>query len=195
MMFTPSPLKEPDTRTIAACTCGRVEIEASGPPIISVVCYCDDCQEGANRIEALPGAARILDTAGGSAYVAYRKDRVTCTRGAALLTPYKVRATSVTNRVVASCCNSAMLLNFDDGKHWVDIYRERIRGAAPPAQMHLCTRFERAVYDGPRDVPRYRGYPFKFVAKLIKARLAMSLARIVSRKPPRDSRAFKQPRR
>ena len=64
MMFTPSPLKEPDTRTIAACTCGRVGVEASGPPIISVVCHCDDCQEGANRIEALPGAARILTQQG-----------------------------------------------------------------------------------------------------------------------------------
>jgi hypothetical protein len=167
----------PSTKMIAACACGSVEIEASGAPIVSAVCYCDDCQEGARHIETLPGAAPILDPAGGSAYVVYRKDRVTCIKGAALLEPHKIRATSVTNRVVARCCNSAMLLNFDDGKHWVDIYRERIRGPAPPAQMHMCTRFARPVDDNPDDVPRYRGYPFKFVAKLIKARLAMSLAR------------------
>jgi hypothetical protein len=164
-------------KMIAACTCGRVEIEASGPPIVSAVCYCDDCQEGARRIEGLPGAARILDAAGGSAYVVYRKDRVTCTKGAALLAPHKIRETSATNRVVATCCNSAMLMNFDDGKHWVDIFRERIRGAAPPAQMHMCTRFAQPVDDNQEDVPRYRGYPFKLLAKLVKARLAMSLAR------------------
>lgn len=165
------------TKMIAACTCGSVEIEASGAPIVSAICYCDDCQEGARRIEALPGAARILDAAGGSAYVVYRRDRVMCTKGAALLEPHKIRATSATNRVVATCCNSAMLLNFDDRKHWVDIYRNRIRGQAPPAQMHMCTRFAQPEHHIPSDVPRYKGYPFKLVAKLIKARLAMSMAR------------------
>jgi hypothetical protein len=30
----------------ASCACGSVELEASGAPITSVVCYCDDCQEG-----------------------------------------------------------------------------------------------------------------------------------------------------
>lgn len=167
----------PHTKMIAACACGSVEIEASGAPIVSAVCYCDDCQEGGRRIEALPRAARILDAAGGSAYVVYRKDRVTCTKGAVLLEPHKIRATSVTNRVVATCCNSAMLLNFDDWKHWVDIYRERIRGPTPPPEMHLCTRFARPVDGSPDDLPRYRGYPLKLLAKLLKARLAMSLAR------------------
>ena len=108
--------------------------------------------------------------------MAYRKDRVTCTRGAALLTPYKVRATSVTNRVVASCCNSAMLLNFDDGKHWVDIYRERIRGAAPPAQMHLCTRFEASGLRRPTRRAPLSGLPLQICGEAVEARLAMSLA-------------------
>lgn len=168
---------------IAVCACGSVEIQASGEPIVSAVCYCDDCQEGAHRLEALPGAARILDAAGGSAYVVYRKDRVTCIRNAPLLRPHKLRATSATNRVVAACCNSAMLLNFDDWKHWVDIYRERIRGPAPPVQMHMCTRFARPVDTGPIDVPRYEGYPFSLLPKLIGARVAMSLAPKQSSRP------------
>jgi len=154
-----------------------VEIEAAGAPIISAVCYCDDCQEGARRIEALPGAAPMLDPAGGTAYVVYRKDRITYRRGAALLQPYKIRPDSATNRMVATCCNSPMLLNFDDRKHWVDLYRARIRGAAPPARMHVCTRFQLPGGVTSRDVPRYEGYPVRFLALLLKARLAMSLER------------------
>ena len=40
----------------ATCACGRVELEAFGKPIVSTVCYCDDCQKGADQIEALPNA-------------------------------------------------------------------------------------------------------------------------------------------
>ncbi len=36
----------------ASCACGSVELEASGAPITSVVCYCDDCQEGS--VDILP---------------------------------------------------------------------------------------------------------------------------------------------
>jgi glycosidase len=41
----------------SSCTCGRVRCQAIGAPIVSLVCYCDDCQEGARNIEALPNAA------------------------------------------------------------------------------------------------------------------------------------------
>jgi hypothetical protein len=179
-MMASSRLKTPDNGMIAACICGGVEIEVVGTPITSVVCYCDDCQEGARQIEALPGAPAILDATGGSAYLVYRKDRVSCSKGAALLKPLKIRATSVTNRVIAACCNSAMLLNFDDSKHWIDIYRERVRGTAPPTQMHMCTRFKRPVHEVPHGIPGYSGYPVKFLAQLAKARVVMSLARILS---------------
>ena len=57
-------------------------------------------------------------SAGGTAYVVYRKDRVKCSRGNQFLQGYKIKEKSPTNRVVATCCNSAMFLNFDDGKHW-----------------------------------------------------------------------------
>ena len=39
-----------DDRTVS-CSCGSVELEAIGAPIVSVVCYCDDCQEGSSQIE------------------------------------------------------------------------------------------------------------------------------------------------
>src|SRR5258708_3443700 len=102
-----------DTLT-ASCACGSVAFEARGTPIASAICYCDDCQQGSRQIEALPNAPRAQDLDGGTAYILYRKDRVACARGASLLRSLKIREKSATNRVIASCCNSAMVLNFDD---------------------------------------------------------------------------------
>ena len=162
---------------VASCACGSVEIHATGDPIVSVACYCDDCQEGSRQIEALPGAASIRGADGGTEYLAYRKDRIKCPKGAAFLQSRKIRQTSVTNRVVANCCNSAMYLNFDDGKCWVDIYRSRVKGNAPPVRMRICTKFLPAGRDIPKDVPSYAGYPVKFLAKLLAAWMAMLLQR------------------
>jgi hypothetical protein len=167
----------PKNDLTASCACGRVELEAIGAPITSVVCYCDDCQEGSRQIEALPDAGPVQDTDGGTAYIVYRKDRVKCSRGAPLLKSYKIREKSATNRVVASCCNSAMFLNFDDGKHWVSMHRARFQGDLLPLQMRICTKFKPENGDAPSDVPRYSGFPLKFLAKLLAARIAMMIDR------------------
>jgi hypothetical protein len=166
-----------DRQLTAACACGRVVIEASGTPITTLVCYCDNCQEGGRRIEALPHAPAVLEVDGGSAYVVYRKDRLRCTSGSDLLRPQRIRADSVTNRVLATCCNSAMYLNFDDGKHWVDIYRSRVRGEAPPLQFRVCTRFRPDPGSAARDMPSFPGYPTRLLVPLLTARLAMLLGR------------------
>jgi len=175
-------LASPKKRTIAACSCGSVELEASGIPITSVVCYCDDCQTGSRHIESLPNAAPVLDPDGGTAYIVYRKDRIRCSRGAALLKSYKIRTESVTNRVFAACCNSAMFVNFDDSKHWVDVYRARLRGEVPPVQMRVCTKFRRAASEIPHDAPSYPMWSYRFLAKLLFARLAMGLAAFTQRR-------------
>jgi hypothetical protein len=161
----------------ASCSCGSVELEAIGAPIISAVCYCDDCQEGSRQIEALPNASSVQDPDGGTAYILYRKDRVKCTRGTLLLKSHKIREKSATNRVIATCCNSAMFLSFDDGKHWVDVYRSRFKGDIPPLQIRICTKFKPENGDLPSDVPGYSSYPLKFLAKLVAARIAMLLHR------------------
>jgi hypothetical protein len=158
----------------ARCSCGSVELEAVGAPIAGVVCYCDDCQEGARQIEALPDASSVRDPDGGTAYLLYRKDRVDCLRGAQLLQGYKVREKSVTNRVVATCCNSAMFLNFEKG-HWLSVYRARFRGDVPPLQMRIQTKFKPENSKVPNDVPSYSTFPLMFVAKLVAARIAMLL--------------------
>jgi hypothetical protein len=43
----------------ATCSCGGVELNAVGRPIVSAVCYCDDCQRGSAQIEALPNASAV----------------------------------------------------------------------------------------------------------------------------------------
>jgi hypothetical protein len=162
------------TPLIARCTCGRVELEATGAPITSVVCYCNDCQAGAQQIEALPNARRVREPDGGVGYLAYRKDRVRIRTGAEFLRGYKIRPSSATNRMVATCCNAAVVLTFDDSKHWVDVYRASVIGDLPPLEMLMCTKYRQG---SPLDtsVPAFSRYPFRLVAKLLAARIAMLL--------------------
>ena len=152
-----------------------------GPPprrSASSVCYCADCQAGARQIEALPGAGRVSDASpGGTPYILYRKDRIACSKGAALLNAYKIKRTSVTNRVVATCCNSAMFVNFDKGPFWVAAYRARFGGDVPPLQMRICVKSKPAGVALPHDMPSFPGYPLRLVAKLLASGAAMLLRR------------------
>jgi hypothetical protein len=159
----------------ASCVCGQVVVEASGAPIVSSICYCADCQEGARRIEALPGAPAVLDTDGGTPYLLFRKDRIACSKGAALLKAHKLTATSPTNRVVATCCNTAMFLNFDKGPFWVSAYRARFKGDLPPVEMRVCTRSRPAGAPLPQDAPNYPGYSPRFMLRLLGSGAAMLL--------------------
>jgi hypothetical protein len=156
---------------IARCRCGNVELEATGVPITSVVCYCDDCQAGAQQIEALPDAGRVREADGGVAYLPYRKDRVRLRKGSELLRGYKLRANSATARMVATCCNVAVILTFDDSRHWVNVYRARVIGDARPLQMRICTRYR--VAGIPDTVPAFSGYPLRLLLKFAVARIAM----------------------
>jgi hypothetical protein len=76
--------------------------------------------------------------------------------------------------MVATCCNAAVVLTFDDGKHWVNLYRSSIIGKVPPLQIQICTKYRGA---GAMDttVPAFPGYPIRLLAKLLAARVAMLL--------------------
>ena len=158
---------------IASCSCGKVVIEAFGAPIASTVCYCDTCQEGSRRIEALANSTRILSPDGGTAYVLYRKDRVKYTKGTEFLKGYKIDEKSTTSRVVAVCCNSAMVMRLDDAKHWVPIYRGRFHGDLPPLQWRICTKFKPADARLPSDVPISAMYPAGLMWKLLTSTISM----------------------
>jgi hypothetical protein len=159
-----------------SCTCGRVQCEAVGEPILSGVCYCRDCQEGGRRIEALANAARVRDPDGGTPYLTYRSDRFHVLLGEDLLVDYRLKPRSRTRRVVATCCNSGLFLKFDPG-FWVSTYRSRYQGDLPPIEMRTKTQHRRSDTELLRDAPSYRGFPLRLFARLIAARAAMLFGR------------------
>lgn len=154
------------------CSCGSVELETTGAPILGVTCYCADCQEAGRRIEQLPDAPRVLGADGGTDFLAYRKDRVKYIKGTELVFDHRLREASPTRRVVAKCCNSAMFLDFQKG-HWFSVYRARFAGDAPPVQMRVQTKSMPRTAGDPGDIPSHAGYPPKFMLKLLSARIAM----------------------
>jgi hypothetical protein len=163
-------------RTSALCSCGKVELEAEGDPIVSTVCYCESCQEGSRQIEALPNGRRVCGPDGGTAYVLYRKDRIEYPRGSELLRGFKLEDESSTRRVVAACCGSPMFLDFEKG-HWLTVYRTALRGDLPPTEMRVQTKSKPEGVDLPDDVPNHKGYSIKFMAKLFGAWIPMLLRR------------------
>lgn len=158
------------------CACGGVELETIGSPIISNACYCDDCQEAAAELEGLPSAPPVLDGAGGTEFLLFRKDRMKYIRGERLLWNHRLKGESPTRRVVASCCNSFLFLDFQNG-HWFSICRSCFEGNVPPPQMRIQTKFKPEGTNVPDNAPAYSGLPIQFVAKLMLAKVAMWLPR------------------
>lgn len=172
MSRSPSAKESALSNIVVPCSCGSVEMQVFGVAMMSVVCYCDTCQRGSQQIEELPNTEPVRDPDGGTAYVLYRTDRIAYSRGAELLKPLKIDETA-TSRVYASCCNSAMVMRFDDARHWVCMYRARFRGDAPALDYRICTTFKPAGVEIPNDVPSSAMYPGGFAMKLLKAKFAM----------------------
>ena len=162
-----------DRQVIARCSCGQVEIEAWGKPIASVICHCDDCQAAGRMLEALPDAPPVLDGAGGTPNVLYRKDRVVPTKGWHLLEAHKLTPGSKTNRMVAKCCNAPMAVTFDDARHWVPLYRDRLSGTVPPSEWRICTKFVPEGTALPSEPPAHAMYPFAMMSALALSAVAM----------------------
>lgn len=159
------------------CSCGRVKFETVGEPILTAVCYCDDCQAGGKQLQEEAHAAAVLDEDGGSSYLTYRDDRFACVEGEALLLGFKLKDKAPTKRLVASCCNTGMYLKFAPG-HWVSIYRKNFTDRDLPAiEMRTQTRYRNAETPLPDDAPHYKRYPLKLFSRLIGARIAMMLGR------------------
>jgi hypothetical protein len=159
------------------CQCGAVECAGQGAPIGTAVCYCDDCQAAGQMIEALPGAPQVLDPDGGTALALFRANRFSLVRGAEKLVPHKLRPDSNTNRMVASCCNSAMYLSFDKGPHWVSTMRNRIFGAKPKIEYGLMSKFRTSALPYSDDFKSYPKFPVRFLGTLVRDWLAMKLGR------------------
>jgi hypothetical protein len=160
----------------ATCRCGKVKFEAVGPPILTGSCYCTSCQEAGGQFEQLASAPPVLDPDGGTGMILYRKDRVQCVIGQEYLEERRLKPDSPTRRVIATCCNSAMFLDFTKG-HWLSMFRSRFPAGAPPLEMRIMTGERRAGVELADDVPNYSGHSGKFMLKLTAAWMAMGFRR------------------
>jgi len=160
----------------AICHCGKVVFEARLAPILVAACYCTDCQRAGQVFEKMSSAALVLDADGGTPFVVYRKDRIACVQGREYLAECRLKPDSPTRRVFATCCNSAMFLDFTKG-HWLSLYRNRFGAGAPPVEMRIMTNERRGNVALGQDVPNYPGRPGSFMWKLIVTWAAMGFRR------------------
>jgi len=99
------------------CQCDNVLLEVIDKPIMAVACYCDDCQEAGEKLTSLRNADpnAILEADGGTRFLMQRTDRIRCIKGAEFLSEYKLKLSSTSRRVIATCCNTPMFLEFEKG--------------------------------------------------------------------------------
>lgn len=145
----------PDLNSALVCRCGSTVLSMVGPPIAQATCYCESCKTAAHQIEET-GASSIVRTDSGVDYVLYRKDRVTLIRGKENLAEHRLAIDSPTRRVVTTCCQSPIFLDFTPG-HWLSLFQAGSGQQESP--------------------PRVRTYTSRFFLKLIGAWIAMGFRR------------------
>ncbi|MEO4042437.1 DUF6151 family protein [Hoeflea sp. CAU 1731] len=158
--------------TEIACACGAVALSLVGQPILAAECHCTSCRRAAARL-----SAAITEQNGGTRFVIQRKDQATMRRGAEHLASFRLEPQAHTQRIVATCCNSPMWLEFKGG-HWISIYAVRWPdGTAPAPTLRTMTRD--APDPLPDDLPNARTQSAGFMARLFWAWVRMGF-----RNPP-----------
>ena len=156
-----------------ACSCGTVSLGIEGRPITSVECCCNSCRTAGAVLERLAGAPGILGPHGTTRFVLYRKDRVTFLSGIEHLAEHRLSPQAGTRRVVATCCNAPVFLNFKGG-HWFSLYGNLWPAETlPPLAMRTMASDLPDASKLPQDVPNLRNQSLKFFAKLLGAWIAM----------------------
>jgi len=162
-----------DGNTTLSCGCGQVVLKVQGRPIVSAECLCNDCQKAGVFLQSLPDAPRTLDDNAATRFVLYRKDRVWCESGQRCLREHRLSTHSKTRRVVATCCNTPVFLEFSSG-HWLSIYGGLWPvGTLPELELRTMTRDRPKGVELPNDVPNPSTHTVSFFAKLFGAWLAM----------------------
>ncbi len=108
--------------------------------------------------------------------ILYRKDRVQCVSGQEYLREIRLKPDSPTRRVIATCCNSAILLDLTK-RHWLSMYRNRFPAGGPPLEARFMTKERRAGVELAKDVPNYETHSGKLMLKLVAAWIAMGFRR------------------
>nr|WP_246733044.1 hypothetical protein [Rhizobium laguerreae] len=129
-----------DKITHLTCACGTFHLDVRGAPIISAECHCKNCSDAAGRLESLPLPEAIRTIHGGTRYVLYRKDRISLLAGTENLREFRLGPNASTRRVLASCCNTPIFLEFKGG-HWLSLYGNLWKqDELPPLQLRTMTQ-------------------------------------------------------
>ena len=159
--------------TTLACSCGKVRLAVRGKPIMTTECHCKSCREAGARMSVLDGAPKFIADNGGTPFVMYRKDRVEILDGARHLKSLRLKSDSPTRRIVATCCNSPVFLEFRGG-HWLSIYSNLWpEGAMPPIALRTMTSDLENPETLSDDVPNAGHQSIGFFARLLGAWIAM----------------------
>ena len=159
--------------TQLSCACGAVRLEVRGAPIINTECHCTSCTEAGRRLGALDLPQPILTPHGGTRYVLYRKDRVSFLTGAENLSAFRLGPSATTRRVLASCCNTPLFLEFKGG-HWLSLYGNLWKpDELPPLQVRTMMQDAPDRAGVPNDVPSGAMATAGFYRKLLVAWIAM----------------------
>lgn len=155
-----------------ACSCGNVRLAVTGRPIITAECHCNSCREAGAHFARMDGAPDFRSPNGGTPFVMMRKDRVAIVAGGHYLKAFHL-GESTTRRVVATCCNTPVFLEFKGG-HWLSLYSSIWPGGAIPAiKLRTMTSdlADPAILD--HAVPAGGRHTLGFYARLLGAWIAM----------------------
>lgn len=159
--------------TELACACGKVRLAVEKSPITSAECHCNSCREAGARLASLPLARPALAPNGGTPFVVYRKDRVRILAGSDLLGEFRLTPKSTTRRVVATCCNTPVFLEFK-GSHWLSLYGSLWpEGTMPALQLRTMVGDRKADAPLAGDLPSGFWPTAGFYAELLGAWIAM----------------------
>jgi hypothetical protein len=115
----------------------------------------------------------VREASGATRFVLYRKDRVHLRSGAGRLKELRLTPAAKTRRVVATCCQTPVFLEFENG-HWLSLYgRLWPAGTLPRLEMRTMTADLPAGAALPDDVPNGKRQPISFFVKLLRAWIAM----------------------
>ena len=124
-------------------------------------------------MQQLESAPPVLTDYDATPFVMYRKDRVVFLTGKDRLKSFRLAPDSSSERVIATCCNTPIFLEFKGG-HWLSLYgRLWPEGTCPPLEMRTMVS---DLPDGaalPDDVPNAKKQSLGFFAKLFGAWVAM----------------------
>ncbi len=161
-----------DTTEIA-CSCGQTRLEVQGKPIASVECCCSSCREAAARMQKLDGAPTVLTSYNATPFIVQRKDRVRFLTGTENFASFRLTPDSSSERVIATCCNTPIYLDFKHG-HWYSLYGTLWpEGELPPPKMRTMASDLPESASLPDDIPNAKKQSLGFFAKLFGAWVAM----------------------